>query len=574
MSHARIVLGVGGGIAAYKAAELLRKLTEAGPRRHRRPDRCRAAVRRRADLGGAVAPPGRRRRLDRRRTTCRTCSSAAQADLVVVAPATADLLARAAHGLADDLLTNTLLTARCPVLFAPAMHTEMWEHPATVDNVATLRRRGAIVLEPAIGRLTGADTGKGRLPEPAEIAQLAELLLHRAGRAAAATWPAGTSSISAGGTREPLDPVRFLGNASSGTAGLRARRGRRGPRRPGHAGRGQRRAARPGRRRRRPRGHRRRPARRRAQGGRGRRRRRDGRRGGRLPARRAGRPQDQEVRRRAGRRSRSTENPDVLAELVAARRPRSGARRLRRRDRRRHGDVLEHGRAKLARKGCDLLVVNAVGEGMAFGQPDNAGGDPRRRRHARSTSPLGPKARAGRGGVGRRRGRLARWLRRLRPARGPSARLATTRVPVVIDPITTSEHFVTRRLFTSESVTEGHPDKIADQISDSILDALLAQDPASRVAVETLITTGQVHVAGEVTTEAYADIPTIVRERILEIGYDSSRKGFDGASCGVSVVDRRRSRPTSRRASTPPTRRAPARASRTRSSARAPATRA
>ncbi|HSY15936.1 MAG TPA: methionine adenosyltransferase [Jatrophihabitantaceae bacterium] len=94
---------------------------------------------------------------------------------------------------------------------------------------------------------------------------------------------------------------------------------------------------------------------------------------------------------------------------------------------------------------------------------------------------------------------------------------------------------MSRRLFTSESVTEGHPDKIADQISDSILDALLGQDPHSRVAVETLITTGQVHVAGEVTTEAYADIPTIVRERILEIGYDSSRKGFDGASCGVSV---------------------------------------
>jgi S-adenosylmethionine synthetase len=95
---------------------------------------------------------------------------------------------------------------------------------------------------------------------------------------------------------------------------------------------------------------------------------------------------------------------------------------------------------------------------------------------------------------------------------------------------------VTRRLFTSESVTEGHPDKIADQISDSILDALLAQDADSRVAVETLITTGQVHVAGEVTTEAYADIPTIVRECILDIGYDSSRKGFDGASCGVNVA--------------------------------------
>src|ERR687887_1707524 len=93
-----------------------------------------------------------------------------------------------------------------------------------------------------------------------------------------------------------------------------------------------------------------------------------------------------------------------------------------------------------------------------------------------------------------------------------------------------------RHLFTSESVTEGHPDKIADQISDSILDALLAEDPASRVAVETLVTTGQVHVAGEVTTEAYADIPTIVREKILEIGYDSSAKGFDGHSCGVNVA--------------------------------------
>jgi S-adenosylmethionine synthetase len=94
---------------------------------------------------------------------------------------------------------------------------------------------------------------------------------------------------------------------------------------------------------------------------------------------------------------------------------------------------------------------------------------------------------------------------------------------------------VSRRLFTSESVTEGHPDKIADAISDAILDALLTQDPRSRVAVETLITTGQVHVAGEVTTDGYADIPKIVRDTILEIGYDSSKKGFDGASCGVSV---------------------------------------
>ncbi|MFF8867263.1 S-adenosylmethionine synthetase N-terminal domain-containing protein, partial [Streptomyces sp. NPDC015139] len=94
---------------------------------------------------------------------------------------------------------------------------------------------------------------------------------------------------------------------------------------------------------------------------------------------------------------------------------------------------------------------------------------------------------------------------------------------------------MTKRLFTSESVTEGHPDKIADQISDALLDALIGQDPDARVAVETLITTGQVHVAGEVTTTAYVPIAELVRDKILEIGYDSSKKGFDGASCGVSV---------------------------------------
>ena len=118
------------------------------------------------------------------------------ADLVVVAPATANLLAKAAHGLADDLLTNTLLTARCPVVFAPAMHTEMWEHPATQANVATLRQRGAVVIEPAEGRLTGRDTGKGRLPEPAEIFELALDVLARGGGlggAPASTWPAVTS---------------------------------------------------------------------------------------------------------------------------------------------------------------------------------------------------------------------------------------------------------------------------------------------------------------------------------------------------------------------------------------------
>ncbi len=140
-----------------------------------------------------------------------------QADLVIVAPATADLLAKAAHGLADDLLTNTLLTARCPVVFAPAMHTEMWEHAATRANVATLRERGALVIEPAEGRLTGVDTGKGRLPEPEEIFEVALDVLTRGITAADLTGR--HVVVSAGGTREYLDPVRFLGNRSSGRQG-------------------------------------------------------------------------------------------------------------------------------------------------------------------------------------------------------------------------------------------------------------------------------------------------------------------------------------------------------------------
>lgn len=136
------------------------------------------------------------------------------ADLVIVAPATADLLARAVAGMADDLLTTSLLTATCPVLFAPAMHTEMWLHPATQANVSTLRSRGMHVLPPAVGRLTGADSGPGRLPEPAQIMAAALPLLapqDLAGRRVL---------VSAGGTREPLDPVRYLGNRSSGRQGV------------------------------------------------------------------------------------------------------------------------------------------------------------------------------------------------------------------------------------------------------------------------------------------------------------------------------------------------------------------
>lgn len=136
-----------------------------------------------------------------------------EAELVVVAPATADLLARAAAGRCDDLLTAALLTVRCPVLMAPAMHTEMWLHPATQANVALLRERGVHVMDPAVGRLTGPDSGPGRLPEPEDIAAAALALVASqdlAGRRVV---------ISAGGTREPIDPVRFLGNRSTGRQG-------------------------------------------------------------------------------------------------------------------------------------------------------------------------------------------------------------------------------------------------------------------------------------------------------------------------------------------------------------------
>jgi len=145
-----------------------------------------------------------------------------EVDLVFVAPATADLLARAATGRADDLLTNVLLTAHCPVVFAPAMHTEMWLHPATQANVSTLRSRGAVVVRPDVGRLTGPDAGVGRLPDPAELFAVAVAVLADpdiAVRAAGQDMADLKVVVSAGGTREHLDPVRFLGNSSSGLMG-------------------------------------------------------------------------------------------------------------------------------------------------------------------------------------------------------------------------------------------------------------------------------------------------------------------------------------------------------------------
>ncbi|MGN9807209.1 bifunctional phosphopantothenoylcysteine decarboxylase/phosphopantothenate--cysteine ligase CoaBC [Micromonospora sp. L32] len=214
---AEIVLGVGGGIAAYKACELLRLFTESGHRVRVVPT---ASALRFVGAPTWAALSGQPVADDVWSDVHEVphVRLGQRADLVVVAPATADLLAKAAHGLADDLLTNTLLTARCPVVLAPAMHTEMWEHPATVANVATLRSRGVRVIEPAVGRLTGADTGKGRLPDPAEIFAVARRALAR-GLDAPADLAGRHVVVTAGGTREPLDPVRFLGNRSSGKQG-------------------------------------------------------------------------------------------------------------------------------------------------------------------------------------------------------------------------------------------------------------------------------------------------------------------------------------------------------------------
>ena len=211
----RIVLGVAGGIAAYKAVLLLRLLREDGHAVRVVPTRAALEFVGRATweaLSGQPVTTDVFEDVDQ----VAHVAVGKQADLVIVAPATADLLARAATGQADDLLTATLLVARCPVLLAPAMHTEMWEHPATVANVATLRERGVHVLDPAAGRLTGTDTGPGRLPEPEQIAEAALALVTDRPQDLAGRHVV----VSAGGTREPLDPVRFLGNRSSGRQGV------------------------------------------------------------------------------------------------------------------------------------------------------------------------------------------------------------------------------------------------------------------------------------------------------------------------------------------------------------------
>ena len=366
-----IVLGVSGGVAAYKAAFVLRAFTEAGHDVRVVP------------TPGALHFVGAAtfEALSGNPVTTDVWSDVPEvahvrigqtADLVVVAPATADLLARAAAGRADDLLTATLLTASCPVVFVPAMHTEMWQHPATQDNVATLRRRGAIVLPPAVGRLTGPDSGPGRLPEPADIAALASVVLAHGPSALAHDLAGRRVVVSAGGTREPLDPVRYLGNRSSGKQGwalarVAAARGAEvvlvaaGVDLPV------------------PFGVRVVPV-------------------GTAEELRTAmlaealeadvvvmsaavadfRPATEAATKlKKGSASEPSSvslvrNPDVLAELVTKRAPGQLVVGFAAETGDEDGDVLTHARAKLARKGCDLLVVNDVSAGQVFGRPDNA----------------------------------------------------------------------------------------------------------------------------------------------------------------------------------------------------------
>ena len=372
----RILIGVGGGIAAYKVCSVIRHFTESGHDVRVVPTPAALEFVGKATFEALSGNPVSTTVFDDIDEVAHVRLGQG-ADLVVIAPATADLMARAAQGRADDLLTASLLTVRCPVLFVPAMHTEMWEHPATQANIATLRSHGSVVMTPASGRLTGTDSGRGRLPDPQEIALVGELLLDRAD--ALPYDLAGVRVlISAGGTREPLDPVRYLGNHSSGKQGFALARAaaQRGASVTVVAGS----TADPGD-----------PA------------------GVTIVRISTAEQLADEMTKRAADADvvimaaavadfrpvavaeskikkgdegpapiHLTTNPDILRGLVTARdegriptatvivgfAAETGDET---------GGVLDHGRAKLARKGCDLLVVNAVGDGKAFGTEDNTG---------------------------------------------------------------------------------------------------------------------------------------------------------------------------------------------------------
>lgn len=218
----RVIIGIGGGIAAYKAAMLLRLFSKDGHEVVAIPTEAALKFIGQPTLEALSGNPVSVDVFDRV-PEVNHVRQAEKADAVVIAPATADLMARLASGRADDLLSATVLTTYAPVILAPAMHTQMWEHPATRANVETLRGFGYHIIEPAVGRLTGPDSGIGRLPEPDDIfAQAQAILGWYTEEAAPADLPLGGRRvvITAGGTREALDPVRFLGNRSSGKQGF------------------------------------------------------------------------------------------------------------------------------------------------------------------------------------------------------------------------------------------------------------------------------------------------------------------------------------------------------------------
>lgn len=218
----RVIIGIGGGIAAYKAAMLLRLFSKAGHEVVAIPTEAALKFIGRPTLEALSGNPVSVDVFDRV-PEVNHVRQAEKADAVVIAPATADLMARLASGRADDLLSATVLTTYAPVILAPAMHTQMWEHPATRSNVKTLRGFGYHIIEPAVGRLTGPDSGIGRLPEPDDIfAQAQAILGWDVDEAAPADVPLSGRRVvvTAGGTRENLDPVRFLGNRSSGKQGF------------------------------------------------------------------------------------------------------------------------------------------------------------------------------------------------------------------------------------------------------------------------------------------------------------------------------------------------------------------
>jgi phosphopantothenoylcysteine decarboxylase/phosphopantothenate--cysteine ligase len=366
---ARVVVGVGGGIAAYKVIELVRRLRESGHDVQVVPT---AAALRFVGEPTWAALSGRPVATDLWSDVHAVphVRLGQEADLVIVAPATADLLARAAHGLADDLLTSVLLTAGCPIVMAPSMHTEMWQHPATKANVATLRARGVTVVEPAVGRLTGADTGAGRLPEPAELAAVVQHTLAGSTTASVRDLTGCTVVISAGGTREPIDPVRFIGNRSSGRQGyaLAQTALARGaqvvlvsanvhlPDPPGATVVAVSTAAELG------------DAV------------RDAAAGADAVVMAAAVADFTPVHVAASKLKKEAGTPvvhlertvDVLSDLVAARRPGQVIVGFAAETGDDDADWLEHGRAKLAGKGCDLLVVNRVGDGFGFESAQNA----------------------------------------------------------------------------------------------------------------------------------------------------------------------------------------------------------